>query len=551
MARTTSENFMVPTAETSAEEGANRAEAAEVGITNRYARYVLVVLVLVYVLNFIDRSILAILAEDVKADLGLSDADLGFLFGTAFTVFYATFGLALGRLADVWNRTRLISIGIGFWSLMTALSGTAQNFASLTCYRFGVGVGEASASPAIYSLLYDYFSPKVRSTVLAIYSSGLYIGAGLGLFLGGTILDAWNSSWPDASQAPFGLKGWQAAFMAVGLPGLLMSLWVATLREPERGQRDGIASANHARPFREAGMVLLSMLPIGNLWVLKNAGGGRNIIVINLLAGLIAACVAVGLIELTDSVAQWTAVGLGFYAVFSWGQSLALRDPVVFNMIFQGKALRSLLFAGGATSFSGATISFWCIPFLQRYYGASSSEIGAVLGLAGALAGFTGVILGGIFADKLRARYSHGKLYIVIGALIVANLATLLLLTSETLLLAYACLLFSSFVGPMSQAPIISTINDLVLPRGRAITSAFAIMVAALFGIALGPYLIGFVSDGIAAAGTDSGEALRQAMLWSLLIPVIGLVLLTKAIKHLDSDQANMLRRARELGEPV
>ena len=104
-------------------------ESTEVG--GRYAKYVLFVLVIVYVFNFIDRQILSILAEDIKADLGISDAEIGFLYGTAFAVFYAVFGIPMGKLADVWVRKRLIAIGLAFWSLMTALSGTARNFGTL------------------------------------------------------------------------------------------------------------------------------------------------------------------------------------------------------------------------------------------------------------------------------------------------------------------------------------------------------------------------------------------------------------------------------------
>ncbi|MBA3897814.1 MAG: MFS transporter, partial [Sphingomonadaceae bacterium] len=117
----------------------------------RYAKYVLTVLVVVYTLNFIDRQILSILAEDVKRDLHLTDADIGFLFGTAFGVFYALFGIPLGRLADGWNRVRLMTIGLALWSAMTAFSGLARSGVQLTFARIGVGVGEATASPCAYS----------------------------------------------------------------------------------------------------------------------------------------------------------------------------------------------------------------------------------------------------------------------------------------------------------------------------------------------------------------------------------------------------------------
>ena len=117
-----------------------------------HAKIALSLLVLVYIFNFIDRQILSILAEDIKADLGISNSDIGFLFGTAFGVFYSVVGIPMGKLADSWNRKNLISIGLAFWSLMTFLSGTAKSFLSLSIYRFGVGIGESSASPSAYSL---------------------------------------------------------------------------------------------------------------------------------------------------------------------------------------------------------------------------------------------------------------------------------------------------------------------------------------------------------------------------------------------------------------
>src|SRR5215468_8403498 len=214
-----------------------------------YARYVLGILVVVYVLNFLDRQILSILTERIKADLGASDAQMGFLYGTAFAIFYALFGIPLGRLADVWDRRRLISLGLSVWSLLTAASGLARSFAELALARIGVGSGEASASPAAFSMLCDAFPPAQRATVLAIYSSGIYIGAGLGLGVGGLIVDRWDLAWAGTSP-PFGLRGWQVAFFAVGLPGLLLALLVASLREPVRGQADGLVGATEPHPWR-------------------------------------------------------------------------------------------------------------------------------------------------------------------------------------------------------------------------------------------------------------------------------------------------------------
>jgi MFS family permease len=201
---------------------------------DRYSWYVLGVLVLVYFVNFVDRQLLTILAVDIKRDLAITDSQFGFLYGTAFGVFYALFGIPLGKLADRWSRVRLLTWGLTVWSAMTVFSGLSRNFMQLGLARVGVGVGEATAGPCAYSLLSDYFPPNRRATAVAIYSSGIYIGGGLALLLGTSISGAWDHAFV-AGARPFGLAGWQAAFLAVGLPGLLLAVWVQKLREPIRG----------------------------------------------------------------------------------------------------------------------------------------------------------------------------------------------------------------------------------------------------------------------------------------------------------------------------
>ena len=126
-----------------------------------------------------------------------------------------------------------------------------------------MGIGESTATPSAYSLLSDYFSPKVRATVLSIYSSGLYIGAAIGLFLGGWILDTWNTAYPDPTVAPFGLKGWQAAFMGVGLPGILLSLITFTfIKEPVRGMSEGIVTEPSKEPFKDTFKEFIGLTPL-------------------------------------------------------------------------------------------------------------------------------------------------------------------------------------------------------------------------------------------------------------------------------------------------
>ena len=516
-----------------------------------YAKYVLMVLVLVYVLNFIDRQILSILAQDIKADLDLTDSDLGFLAGTAFVAFYTLLGIPLARLADVWNRKKLISFGLGFWSLMTALSGTARAFLPLAICRFGIAAGEASASPAAYSMLYDYFSPKYRTTVLAIYGSGSAIGAGLGLFLGGAILEAWGNAFPDPSSAPFGLRGWQVAFFAVGLPGILMALWVSTLREPVRGRNDNIASQSHPKPFREALMVLLSMLPISSLWILKKENAGGNAIPTNIVSAVVIGIVSYGLVTFTDDVLQWVIVGLGVYAVICWVQVLAIRDPAVFGMIFKCKTILYISFGGGITLFMSMALGFWTIPFIQRNYNVGVADVGMVLGIGSAVMGFAGIILGGILADKLRARSGKGKLYVLLVSTMGSALAVLVFLNTDNLMVTYAAVCVSYLMGAMGYSPGVSTVNDLVLPRARATASAFYFLINAFIGGALGPYFIGYISDAFLVMGATEGEALRQSMLWSLLTPLVGMSLVFIGLRHIEADEKSLLERARALGEKV
>ena len=531
----------------------SKSEVDKETVDGPYARYALLVLMLVYVFNFIDRQILTILAEDIKADLNLSDGDLGFLAGTAFAVFYAIFGIPLGRLADKWQRIRMISIGLGFWSLMTVLSGTAKGFSSLAIFRFGVGIGEASATPAAYSILYDYFPPKVRTTVLAVYNSGLYIGMGCGLFLGGSILDAWNNAWPDSNSAPLGLKGWQAAFMAVGLPGLLLALWVSTLKEPLRGQGDGlvVSGTERVKPIRYFLIEMLPMIPLVNLWVLSCAGASPRLLVINISTACVLVLTAVLLIDVTGDNLQWIALTLGFYCAFSWMQSLSCHDPVCFSLLFRCKTLVYIYVGVGLSVFTGAAWAFWSIPYLQRFYGVSATELGAVIGVSIAVAGLLGVLIGGIASDRLRQRNQRGKLYVAVIGNLFALLTLLLILSTDQLAVAYILSFFYFLVGPVAHAPLTSTVTDLTIPRARGVAVSLYIMVTIFLGAALGPYLIGLLSDLFSADGVAVGQALRQAMFLGLAPHALGILLLLLATLHLPSDEDSILDRARQVGEEI
>ncbi len=527
-------------------ESAETPDAPEDRADGAYRHYVLGVLVIVYMFNFIDRNILSILAEDIKADLGVTDAQMGFLYGTVFAVFYAVFGIPLARFADVWVRRSVISGGLLFWSLMTALSGMARSFPVLAACRVGVGIGEASASPAAYSMLSDYYPPRVRATVLALYSSGVYIGGGIGLFLGGFILDAWSTAYPV--DAPFGLKGWHVAFMVVGFPGVLMAAWVRSLREPVRGITEGLVAEDHPAPFKVLGTELAAMLPLLNLVGLVRYKASLSV---NATAAVAIALVCWGLILLTGSVAQWIALGLGAYVTFSWGQSLKVRDPATFGMMFHSKAFVYTMLAFPTISFVAYGVGFWTAPLLMRLHGASATEVGLYIGLGSACGGLLGVTCGGVLADRLKMRVAHGR--ILIGYIAVIGTAPLVLwlIYAPSLAVAFWLNFFYHLPSACWAGVPPSTANDLVMPRMRAVAGAYYILVNTFIGLALGPYVMGQLSDVYAASGMNEADALRAAIASSLLIFVLTLFFLMMATRHLPKDEATRLERAKALGEPI
>lgn len=193
-------------------------------VSNAYSNYVLFVLFLVYIFNFIDRQVLSILLIDIKADLGVSDTAMGFLTGFAFVVFYTFAGIPIARLADRASRRNVIAVGLVVWSSMTAVSGLAQNFVHLALARIGVGVGEAAGSPPAHSLISDYFPLERRATALSIYAAGVYLGVAAAYIGGGYIAESF---------------GWRAVYFVLGLSGIPLALLVlGTVRELPRGHSE-------------------------------------------------------------------------------------------------------------------------------------------------------------------------------------------------------------------------------------------------------------------------------------------------------------------------
>lgn len=338
----------------------NKGPLNQTETSNLYRNYVLVMLTLVYVFNFIDRQVLIILQESIKKELHLSDTQLGWLSGFSFAIFYVTLGLPIARLADKGSRRNTVTLSLGFWSIMTALSGRAQNFFQLLAARIGVGVGEAGGSPPAHAMISDYFTPETRSTALSVYSAGIYIGVLVGFVMGGYL----NQH-----------LGWRTAFIVVGLPGVIFSLlFYRTVKEPRRG-----ASDVNAAPAGES----------HSLWgVVKLLFSKRTFVFLSIASSLLVFCIY-ALLNWTPSflarvhgmksseigrlLGPVYGVGgaLGSYFGGFLTDRLGKRDRSWYLKVPAYAVLLSILFVVGALFLQNAYLSvlcLGCVAFLQSTY---------------------------------------------------------------------------------------------------------------------------------------------------------------------------------------
>lgn len=212
----------------------------------------LFLLMIVYAFNMLDRQIVTILVEPMKADLDLADWQIGMISGLAFALFYTLLGIPLARIADRGNRVGMIAVALAVWSGFTALCGVARNFTELLLARIGVGIGEAGCTPAAHSLITDYVPREQRGRALALYSLGVPVGSLAGLVLGGILLAS---------------LGWRAAFLIAGVPGLLLAVivWFA-LDEP---RKRAITSQTPAAPAMPLGQALATLRRLPSFWFIS------------------------------------------------------------------------------------------------------------------------------------------------------------------------------------------------------------------------------------------------------------------------------------------
>ena len=207
--------------------------------------YVVFIFFLCFVFSYVDRQIVSILVQPLKATLRLSDVQIGMLQGMAFTICYATAGVFVAKLVDKSNRVRLIAVCVAIWAVSTAMCGTAHSFGELLIWRAGTAISEAALSPAALSIFSDLFAPRKVSRATSVFMLGPYIGGGVALLGGGALLDWTAHSGHRPAFGVAGIEPWQLAFFVVGLPGLLLAgLVAATIREPARSRESGDGSTD-------------------------------------------------------------------------------------------------------------------------------------------------------------------------------------------------------------------------------------------------------------------------------------------------------------------
>jgi len=532
-------------------------------VGGRYAWYVLAICTFVSAFSLLDRQILTIIGADLKADLKLSDAEVGVLYGTVFGIFYALFGIALGRLADRWSRTKLLALSLGGWSVMTVLSGMAGGFGTLAAARAGVAVGEAGGNPAAFSLLADWFPKHRRGTVMAIFGCGVSIGLGASMTIGGLVVDAWKHAYAPGA-APLGLHAWQVAFIVIGLPGLALAALVSTLREPPRGLSDGVIQPPLPRPFAAAGLELVAVLPLlsfirlrqlkagtGEYW-LSAAGlicvAAGAVLLTRFSSGLVPpaklhALFSVGGVTVTSHALQWGTLALGVAVVLAWVQTLRLGDRPTWRLIWATPSMVALTAASALFMTINYGLMAWSAIYAMTRFHAPASQVGPTFGAIAAGVGLVGTFLGGWLSD-IGLRYSkRARLWVTLFSMIMPWPMVHLVYSARTLNEFYWLFPWLSIVTTLWLPAAMATGQDLVLPRMRGATAATYNLATSMIGLAMGPFLIGLISD-----ATGSLKTGVLSIYW--ISPVIWLCMAV-ALAYLPRDESTRIERARAEGEPV
>jgi MFS family permease len=527
-----------------------------------YAWYVLAVATIICAFSLFDRQVLSIVAGPVQAALHLSNTDLGTVFGAVFAIFYAIFGIPLGKLADGWNRSLLLGIAIAGWSISTMVGGLATSFVVFALARSGVAVGEALANPSAYSLLSDWFPRKQRATAISIYSAGIAFGLGGSFWVGGKLQDLWHALYPTGVGA-FGLHAWQAVFLGIGAPGLLIALWAATLKEPPRGLSEGVIQPDAPHPVKAAFGELFAVLPITCQLRLWKLGAKPREVGLSLAALLLIVFAVIGMTRFTEGLVstppaplfhlgsmpvtshglEWATIGLGLAVILGWVQSLKQADRPTYSLLWGNPQMIAMTVASALYMTQTYGLTTFSAKYAITHFHASPGEVGAKLGYVTGGVGLIATLFGGWLADFALKFSPRGRLYVSFGAMIaVMPLAywTFAAANIDRFFWTYTLL---SFATVMWLPGVAATGQDLVMPRMRGAAAATYNLATSMFGLGLGPFLVGLISD-------KTGSISQGILTVYWLSPLVWIAMFI-LVKGLPRAEATRLDRARAAGEPV
>ena len=427
-----------------------------------YANYVIFSLFVVYTFNFIDRQIVAVMQEPIKAHFDLSDLHLGLLTGPAFALLYAILGLPIAYLADRWNRVSIISIALAVWSAFTALFGLVNSYWMLFLMRVGVGIGEAGCSPPAHSLISDYIPPRKRAGAMSVYSLGIPIGSVLGILITAVVYRA-VADYYEANGAPELLAmigadvAWRVPFLLIGIPGVILAIIVKlTVKEPPRGRFDGAANDGSKSSLGE---VFSALSKKSSFWYIAFAAA---------IASLVG------------------------YGLFPWLLSYFIRISLASGVAPQDALANA------------------AIPY--------SFVIGG--------GGFIGTLAGGYLTDKFSGKWLGAYVAIPGAALLLALPIYFASLSIPPNWLAFLLLGVASALGSMWYGPVWAVTQNLVKPSMRAMAPAILLFVINIIGLGVGPPAVGALSDFFREAYGDQALRYAILTISAMIIPAGGLFLL-------------------------
>lgn len=489
-----------------------------------YRYYVLAVLILIYMLNFLDRQIIGILAAPLKAEFGMSDSQFGLLGGIAFASVYSTLAIPLAWMADRFSRVWIMTGALAVWSGFTALCGMAGSFGQLFLCRMGVGVGEAGGVAPAYSLIADYFPPHQRARAMAAFAFGIPLGMAAGTLVGGLLAATY---------------GWRTAFVVVGLLGLLVApLLRLTVRDPKRGGMDAVRTeAQVAAPAPDTAAAPLGADRAGKIAAQIMLGLGVGLLILAGLSWLMG-----------TSLGNPLVLGFGGLLAVVIGVSLMIARRTA-SVVIRKPSFWLLALGAASSSVCGYGVAGWLPLFFMRSFDLTLKQTSVYYAGIALIGGLLGIWLGGTIADKLSKKGKGAYPPTPAIAFLISAPCFILAMNSpwliglvlpgggshvQQLTLAFFIFLLPTGLNLAWLGPITAAVQHLVPAVMRSTASALFLLVNNLLGIAVGFYYFGWMSDLLAPRFGE--ESLRWAIYTGMGFYVLAAILLIGASRTLKRD---------------